>query len=210
MVESQDLRIRSYEELLWDKVVKMSEAKEVGNDYFFDELLDETEMFLKLVPEMYQVFMENKNKFDTLVSQNLTEHKKLLISIEDDITRDLLDTQKKAIIKWEYRSDMLEMLLNLLNYFQMIPFTSISSAEMAGVAEMEPEEEIAEPTQPEPVPQATPQPIQQPPETLKPIPTNQQITKPTPSITPQQRPPAQIEEQPNMGKGVKLKNPKTD
>lgn len=215
MVDVNDLKIRTYEELLWDKVVKMSQAKEEGNDYFFDELLDETEMLLKLVPEMNKVFSENKDAFDSLVSENLQELSKMLSSIEDDITRELINTQKKALIKWEYRSDMLEMLLNLLNYFQMIPFATLNVADMMetveDVSEPEPEEETEDvpppPAPPQQIQQPAPQPVeqeQQPPTQIKEPPKQQSLIQPSPT-----KPKPKPENYPNMGKQVKLKQPKT-
>lgn len=142
MVETKDLRIRTYEELVWDKVVKLNQAKEAGDDYFFDELLDEIEMIFKLVPDIERRYTESKNNLINLVSANLNELDKTISIIEDDITRELLTNQKKALIKWEYRSDMLESILNIINEFQMIPFANPYLSESEEVVEDVVEEEV--------------------------------------------------------------------
>jgi len=164
MVGQQD-SISTYEQLLWDKVVKMNHAKENGQDAFFDELLDETEMLAKLAPELHKEFASRKKDLDVLVNANLEELKVILKTVNDDITRDIVDAQKKAVIQWEYRSDMLEMILNLLNEFQLIPYMNPDIMQVLAepVEEVEaepleteyveePTEEIEEEEEPEPEP----------------------------------------------------------
>ena len=158
MAEELNKNIRTYEELLWDKVVKMSQAKEQGNEYFFDELLDETEMLLNLIPEIQSRYNAQKAEFDKDLNDNIQVLKNTLTAIGDDITRDLISTQKLAIIKWEYRSDMLEMIFKLLNEFQMIPFASPYES---GVMASPETEVIAEPEIQEPEPQ-NPEPAMRP------------------------------------------------
>ena len=159
MVEIEETKIRNYEELLWDKVVKMSQAKEQGNDYFFDELLDETEMLIGLVPEIQARYSQQKAGFEKDLNENIQVLKNTLTAIGDDITKDLLSTQKQAILKWEYRSDMLEMIFKLLNEFQMIPFASPYES---GVTASPETEAIAEPEIQEPEPPQNPEPAMRP------------------------------------------------
>jgi len=191
MADVEDLRIRSFEELLWDKVVKMSQAKEMGNEYFFDELLEEAEMLIKLVPEIHQRFEQQKNQLDKLVDANLTALKIMSTKIDDDITRDLLKTQKTALIKWEFRNDMLEAVLQLLNDFQMIPFANPALSGMLAEYEGYEEEEPEEPAEIE--------------EEEPPLPPTQQQAPPPQQL---QQPKANIEQYPNMGKKVKIQKPR--
>ena len=187
MVETEDMRIRNYEELLWDKVVKMSQAKEQGNDYFFDELLDEAEMLVKLVPPINQKFQEYKQTFDNLLRENIQSLKSSVGAIQDDITRDIVSAQKSTIIKWEYRSDMLEMIFNLLNDFQIIPFGNPYFSEMIASPEPVAEEvpKLAQPV-PQPLPQASPAPI--PPPASTPTPPQTLQASPPPAPKPKQTP----------------------
>lgn len=159
----RDLRIRTYEELVWDKIVKMSTAKETGNEYLFDELLDEIEMLFKLMPEIYAAFKPEKDELDKALQNNLKQAKNYTATIVDEITKEVITKQKQAVLAWEYRSDMLEMIFNLVNSFQMIPFTNPELSELASIeqAEFEPDEtsteipteiETDEPTPPNEIP----------------------------------------------------------
>ena len=199
MVEEADKSIRTYEDLLWDKVVKMSQAKEQGNDYFFDELLDETEILIQLVPVIYARFAKEKKSQDYLLNENIQMLKATLALIQDDITKDLISTQKSAIIKWEYRSDMLEIVLKVLNEFQMIPFANPYISEVIATPEEPIAEPVAEPVIEEPPPNPQTPPMRQNPTQQKPFYTPpQQQSKPQPNYPPYN---------PDTGKKVKLRKP---
>lgn len=159
----ENMDIRTYEELIWNKIVKMTEAKEVGNEFLFDELLDEMEILFKLVPEIYEIFNGRKSQLDGLVRENMQEIKKITSGMQDEISKDILTGQRKAIIQWEYRSDVLDMIFQLLNEFQMIPFQNPVLGDMSSYLEEgefasddeydEEEEEEIYVEEPEPVPQ---------------------------------------------------------
>ena len=73
------------------------------------------------------------------------------LNYTDEITKEVLSTQKKAIIQWEYRSDMLDTIIEIMNSFQMIPYTtSVASAEME-YGELE-EPASFEPVEEKPIP----------------------------------------------------------
>lgn len=146
MSESENIeriKIKTYEELVWDKIVKLSEAKEVGEKYYFDELLDEIEMLFRLVPKLSNLLEAEKAELDKALITLKKEIKTYTDSINDDITRDLIQRQKTTLIEWDYRSDMLETILMILNEEQMIPFTNpllgeLSTTEEESVADFEP------------------------------------------------------------------------
>jgi hypothetical protein len=144
---------RSYEELLMGRLGKLYDAKEEGNEYLFDEVLDELEGLFGLSPELYSVFIPKKKEHSKEAQAALTQMKNQLTALDaDEITKQVLETQKQAIIQWEFRSDMLDEILVILNEFQMIPYqSSIASATM-GYGELTPEEEEEEIVEEEPAP----------------------------------------------------------
>ena len=207
MVESK-VGPRTFEELLMGRIGKLYEAKEAGDDYLFDEVLDEVEGLFGLVPELYTIFSRQKEELNVMATQNMKQLATQMSLIEDEITRRVIDTQKKATIKWEYRTDMLDLILSLVNEYQMIPFANPFAGEMA-LGEYAQEEEpvpfepIVEETLDEELPEQPPnpqqvaeppeqppmqEPIQQLPLTPPPLPLQQ---APPPTELPKQQPQSQ-------------------
>ena len=156
---------RTFEELLMGRLGKLFDAKEEGNNYLFDEVLDEIEGLFGLAPEIYAVFAVKKDELGKDVDNALRQMKIQMDVLDvDDITKDILRSQKMAIIQWEYRSDMLDEIIKILNEFQMIPYQSQISTASMGYGELTPEdeepeeEEEEEPVEYEPVPPPQPRP----------------------------------------------------
>jgi len=188
MEEIRTTKVRTYEELLMDRISKAFIAKDEGDDYLFDEILDEVEMLFKLRPDVYPTFSNVKQKLEMLVKQNLQKIELETATINDEILKEIYKTQKTAIIKWEYRSDMLENILHILNNFQMIPFSNPLIGEMGfgdldESFEEEGEEAVFEqdtpmppgpPVQPQPKSQPIPKQFQEPVPKKKPAFTKQE------------------------------------
>ena len=176
---------RSYEELLMGRVGKLYEAKEEGNGYLFDEVLDEIEGLFGLIPELYAIFATKKAEYSTDATSALQQLSMQTKAIDDDITRDVIDAQKKATIQWEYRSDMLDIIVAIINDYQMIPFSTPFTSQMS-LGELSPEEEEAE-FEPEfePEPESEPEPKPVPKQIAEPVePAPIQNPQPTPAPTP--------------------------
>jgi len=175
MDEMRTAKVRTYEELVMERISKAFIAKDEGDDYLFDEILDEVEMIFKLRPDIFPVFSKMKNELDVLVKQNIQKVELESSTINDEILKELYKTQKQAIIKWEYRSDMLENILNILNENQMIPYNNPLVGEMGfgdldEIEESEEDDAVFEseepmppgpPVQPQSNPQRVPRQFQQ-------------------------------------------------
>jgi len=193
MAEQQGYSPRTYEELLLGRVGKLFDAKEEGNQYLFDEVLDEIEGLFGLAPELYNIYITKKEEHSNEVNQAMIQLQTQMATIDDEITKTVVDTQKKATIQWEYRSDMLDEIIAILNEFQMIPYqTSIASAEME-YGELEPEEEEQEP---EPVPVR--QPVSQPQPKQAPIAQYPQPRRANPLVPPSVPEPSDEEPEENI------------
>jgi len=169
MPEDREMHKTTYEDLLMDSIYHMRLAKREGEEYIFDELLDEVEMLFGLVPEMSQTYQPIKQNLEQLAAQNIQQIKNDSSTIDDDILRDLFLAQKQSIVKWEFRTDMLEAILTIMNNYQMLPYKNPYIAEL-GLGELDKvDEEIPHETVPEEIqypPQSQPAPQQ-------PIPPNQ-------------------------------------
>jgi len=221
---------RSYEELLMGRIGRLYEAKEGGNGYLFDEVLDEVEGLFGLIPELHSIYVTKKaegNADASLALQMLTSQTR---AIDDAITRDIVSAQKKATIEWEYRSDMLDLIIIIVNEYQMIPFSSPFTSQME-LGELAPEEDELEeeleeepPAPPVPTPQPVPKqisepveapPIQNPPpqQPQAPPPTPIQQPKPQPQPQPQPQAPQapQAPQEPQLRKKIKFtRHPKNE
>ena len=160
MAEDRETHKTTYEDLLMDSIYHMRLAKREGEEYIFDELLDEVEMLFSLVPELKQLYLPAKQELERLAAQNIQQIKNDAATIDDDILKDLFLAQKTAIVKWDFRTDMLETVLNLMNDYQMLPYKNpyigeLSFGELEEVKETEevPYEEVPEEVQPPPQPQ---------------------------------------------------------
>jgi len=175
MSETQGYTPRTYEELLMGRLGKLFDAKEEGNNYLFDEVLDEIEGLFALAPELLNIYLTKKNQHNKEAEVALQQMSIEISSLgADDITKEVLKTQKTATIQWEYRSDMMDEIISILNEYQMIPYqTGIASAAMEyGELTEEPEPEPAPPVQQRtPIPRAGtpvhPPTIPEPPENVE-------------------------------------------
>lgn len=161
MPEDRETHKTTYEDLLMDSIYHMRLAKRTGEEYVFDELLDEIEMLFGLVPELHQAYQPIKQHLEQLANQNMKEILNEAATIEDDILKDLFKAQKTAMVKWDYRTDMLDAILNLMNDYQLVPFKNpyVSELSLGELDEETYEEE--EPPQQQIQVQPPPQPPQQ-------------------------------------------------
>ena len=191
----EDGRMFAYENLVMGRIDKMFEAKELGNGVLFDELIDEVEMLFRMVPELKQEYLKVKVELDNDIRLAQAQTQALISAIEDPIIRDITTQQKKQTIEWEYRSDILESILTILDTYQMIPFINPPTGELDSEGEMPifdsptPPEELDEAAfeeEPDELnqqpPQAAPTPIPKPipPVPVEPIPAEPARTPPAP------------------------------
>lgn len=179
----EDIKTKTYEELLIGRISKAFEAMDNTNQDFFDEIIDEIEMLFKLKPEMWEQLLQWKKYHQSIAEQSFQlAHRKVALLEGDDIAQRITGKHYNTYIEWSYRKDVLESMINILNAFKMIPFSipdyaEIESGEEVTLAEPTPE---PEPTIEEPPAPSLPPLPQRPAEIHSPtyIPTN--IPKPTP------------------------------
>ena len=155
----EDIKTKTYEELLIGRISKAFEAMDNTNQDFFDEIIDEVEMLFKLKPEMYAQLLEWKKYHQGVAEQAFRLAGQKIGMLEgDDIAQRITKQYYTNHIEWSYRKDMLESMINILNAFKMIPFSipdyaEIESGEEATIESApEPEPTIEEPPLP-PMPQ---------------------------------------------------------
>lgn len=170
---NEEMRTRTYEELLINRVAKAFESMDNVNAEFFDEILDELVMLFKLKPDMYEQLQKWKQYHETVYQQNLELSKQKVLLLEDEIAQDITMKYYQTKIDWSYRKDMLETMINILNEYKLIPFTNPEYAEIEPIEPAEPpkSQEQEQPKQPptpppqqeEPVPmEAVEEPYQPP------------------------------------------------
>jgi len=168
MPEDRESHKTTYEDLLMDSVYHMRIAKREGEEYIFDELIDEIEMLFGLVPEINRIYQPIKQELEKLAGQNIQKVKNEAATIDDNILKDIFSAQKTAIVKWEFRTDMLEAILTIMNDYQMLPYKNPYIGEL-GLGELE--ENTEDELSYEEVPNEI-QSSQQPPLQIQPLPQN--------------------------------------
>lgn len=182
----EEIRTRTYEELLINRITKAFESMDNVNAEFFDEILDELEMLFKLKPDMYDQLMKWKKYHATIFQQNMELAKKKVSQLDDEIAQDITVKYYQTKIDWSYRKDMLETMINILNEYKMIPFTNPEYAEIESIETLPPETEpeIPEELPPEPpIQPSIPNPIQQHPQPIINSPTIRPTNIPSPPKT---------------------------
>jgi len=173
---NEDVRTRTYEELLMNRITRCFEAMDIENERLFDELLEEIEMLFKLVPQLYNDLQRAKQIYQSATDQAYQLSAQKIAMLTDDYNKEIRRTRDTTVIEWSFRKDMLEAVMNILNQNQMIPFTNPIYAEIETqpIEPAEPEKEVVPPSQPSqlpaptqppapvPVPEPAPAPIQNP------------------------------------------------
>ena len=182
---TEEMRTRTYEELLINRIAKAFESMDNVNAEFFDEILDEIEMLFKLKPDMYEQLMIAKRAHESIYQQNMQMSKQKVSLLEDEIAQDITLKYYQTKIDWSYRKDLLESMINILNEFKLIPFTNPEYAEIEPIDEIkspQPQENVQPPVPQQPLPPVPqPQPKQQVPY-MPPV-------EPSPTVEPTNAPP---------------------
>ena len=115
----------TYEGIVMDRFFKAFYAKDVDNELLFDSIMDEIEMLFKLVPELYNSYKSEKQKLDEYLAKALDKITTDAGGINDEILKNVYTAQKQNEILWDYRSDLLEMMLNKFNDYGLLPYAKI-------------------------------------------------------------------------------------
>jgi len=145
MIGEQKTYIRTWEELVMDRIAQAFHSRDQENPELFDSILDEIEMLFGLVPEIHQELMAAKEHKQSIVKNAVKEAERKAMTAPDDITKKFVYNKEVYAIEWDYRSDMLEEVLKLMGSYQKIPFTKQSRAEITSTPyEPKKKEEVAE------------------------------------------------------------------
>lgn len=161
----EDVRTRTYEELIMNRITRCFEAMDAGSEEMFDEVTQEIEMLFKLQPELYNALMTQKAEFQNASNQAYQISVQKVEMLSDDLNKDIRRKHDESVIEWSYRKDMLEAVLSILNQYQLIPFTNPVYAEIR-TSMPEPAQQPVQPVQPvqqpgveQPVPPQPSQPV---------------------------------------------------
>jgi len=163
---NENMDIRAYEDLVLQRVLRAFDGIDNGNADYVDDVLDSIEMLFKLKPHLQAELEKAKTNLALVAQQSFLESYKRVAAEEDELSKQFKQQQDSSRIKWGYRKDLLEAILNIMNNNQLIPFksptfASIDSVKGVKTASIPVEEEEPEP-EPEPIPvQAPVQPQQQ-------------------------------------------------
>jgi len=139
MVGEDKKYIRTWEELIMDRIGQAFHAKDQQNPDLFDSIMEETEILLKLIPTMYNELQAVKEHKRALVETGMKKAQEKAMACPDDITKEFVYRKDIYAIQWDYRTDMLETILTILGAYQRIPFADKERTEMAAIRPM-PEE----------------------------------------------------------------------
>jgi len=156
MVGEEKKYIRTWEELIMDRIGQIFHAKDQENGELFDSIMEEVEMLLKLVPTMYSELEAIKEHKLNLVKAGMKKAEEKAMTCPDDITKQFVYRKEVYVIEWDYRTDMLESILSILGAYQKIPFAQPQHTEMAAIKPTEPKPRAPIEERPEPVAKPTP------------------------------------------------------
>jgi len=156
--------IRAYEDLVLQRVLRAFDGIDNGNADYVDDVLDSIEMLFKLKPHLQAELEKEKQRLAIIAQQSFLESYKRVAAEDDELSKQFKQQQDSSRIKWGYRKDLLESILNIMNSNQLIPFKSPTFASIDSIkgindaslaVEEESEPEIEEELQPVPPQQHT-------------------------------------------------------
>ena len=147
--------IRTFEELLIERINKLLTALDGESSDQFDRILEHTEVLLKVKGNLYNLYIKWKEFYgqQLLLAYQRTEGK--VAQIDDPYNKKLLKERNDGISEWGYRLDLLEKLVSLLNDYNLVPFGTPEYAEVQSESPSEEPPSESEPEQSEPEPVKT-------------------------------------------------------
>ena len=146
MVFPKEPELLTMEKLLIKRVDKLFEAMDNAIGDLFDDITDEIEMILQLVPPIYEELMIEKRFLTKEMDSAIKSVSQISELARDDIYKQRFVVGETNSIEWDFRKDYLQLILNVMGKYQLIPFESPFIGEMTSV---QPETEIEEVVGPE-------------------------------------------------------------
>lgn len=140
MVGEDKKYIRTWEELMMDRLAQAFRAKDQDNPELFDNILEEMEMLLKLVPQMHNELEAIKSHKISLLKEGVKKVEARANTCPDDVTKRFVYQKEVYVLEWDYRTDLLDTVISIMGAYQKIPFsqTETNKTELTAIKPVEP------------------------------------------------------------------------
>ena len=152
---NENIDIRAYEDLVLQRVLRAFDGIDAGNADFVDDVLDSIEMLFKIKPHLHAELEKEKQRLALVAQQSFMASYRRVSAEEDELSKQFKQQQDQNRIKWGFRKDLLESILNIMNNNQLIPFKSPTYASIDTVKGIK---TASIPVQEEPQPEPEPEP----------------------------------------------------
>ena len=133
--------IKTYEELIISRIEKALSALDAEDISSFDRIFENTEPLLKLKPGLFDIYTKWKNYYVSQLQQGYKIVAQKVSRIDDPYTKKIQQSYEESALEWGFRTDMLQKLLDILNNYQLVPFSSPDYAQIETQQETEQTEE---------------------------------------------------------------------
>jgi len=128
---SEHYPVKTYEELLMSQIGKAFDAVSASDGDKFDKSIELIGMILKLKPDIYNQFEQEKQQHANLARQAFHNLNETLAAYEDPYEREFKEGKETESISWDYRDDVLDSLFTIVGNYNLIPSTTPSFAEIS-------------------------------------------------------------------------------
>jgi hypothetical protein len=165
-LEKRNHNAKTLEQQLTEKFFYLQTAREerynAGSDVVFDEVSKSIETLLRAIPEAFNSLVSKRSELDSAFEEERSQIYAKASQAPDDITKDFIWNQQLDAAKWEYRELYEELIIDVLQEFQLIHMMRPPQVAVIPSQQQEPQQQ--EPIQQSIQQSAPEQPSQQPPE----------------------------------------------
>ena len=117
-------------------------------------------MIFKLVPDIGEEFTKKKEHLTKLAQESFIKSEEKIAKMDDEYIRSIQKEIDNSTISWDYRKDMLENALKILEKYNMIPFGNPVYAEISSEDFILPEKNEEEVEVPKETPEKETKPVE--------------------------------------------------
>lgn len=115
--------VGTFEEIIWDRLVKLTEAMDAEDGATFDRVLQTFEIWTSNInPQMYKEYMDTKAPIDKATEQALVKVEKEALTKGDRVKQEEYEVKEKYAIYWDARIRFMNLLIHTSYSFGYIPF----------------------------------------------------------------------------------------
>lgn len=164
-LERKNQNAKTLEQQLTEKFFILQTVREerysAGSDVMFDEISKSIETLLRAIPEAYNSLITKRNELDSAFEEERNQIYIRASQAPDDITKDFIWNQQLDGAKWEYRELYEELIIDVLQEFQLIHMMRPQQVAVIPTQTQQPEPE-PEVQEQQPMPQQSFQPPEPP------------------------------------------------